>query len=549
MFCSFLIANTTTHNDDVESLQWFRLPFNQGPRSVSRTLLTTLRLPPPLSPASLADTDTNSTALSLPLRSQQPPSTPPLVHLSPSSLHHFILSGLRLLHTPPPTMSELKDDPLFKAMEQRQEVMTESFHQMSAQMAHVLAAIQSLQPAAVAPAAPAVYTHDRPADTPPTRPPLRTPLSRSSIGEVRDVEPRLPPARRLGFQEPQVAPLAPSSLLASPLHEAEAHPPTTRYRSLKVNIPKPFTGSTTERANAKLWLESVIVWMELTAEGSSEKTLIALFSTALADGALQWFHNFRKKGEAENRAYSLQDYFDQFIRTYDGALSDMVAEQQLKALIYKKGVCKDLTATEQEFDRLANRLYPTAQTSKDTNRLLANHYGDTILRGDIELWGKAMSAQPITLDEWKAAVQNAHLIIETKKAHVREAQRVDRSEVRTTYYSRPSSSSSTSFPRRSNAVQVKKVAVDGDDDHDDHVTRDEPGHEEEVQKAEVSRPSAFRPAGHERLGSHLTFQQRERLKELGKCWICIGKGHRAYECEKKGKAGYPRKLSAEDLKA
>ena len=132
-------------------------------------------------------------------------------------------------------------------------------------------------------------------------------------------------------------------------------------------------------------------------------------------------------------------------------------------------------------------------------------------------------------------MQNAYLIIETTK----DAER----EVRTPYYARTPSSISPSTYRSGSAVQVKRVGVEGDDN--DNVTRDEPGNEEEVQKAEVSRTTS-RPATQERLGSHLTFQQRERLRELGRCWICIGRGHRAYDCDKKGKVGYPRKPTAED---
>ena len=94
-------------------------------------------------------------------------------------------------------------------------------------------------------------------------------------------------------------------------------------------------------------------------------------------------------------------------------------------------------------------------------------------------------------------------------------------------------------------MQVKKADVE----EDSHELRGREG-EEEMQKADVS--STSRPAFHstrERLGSHLTFNARERLKVLNKCWICMGKGHRANECEKKGKPGYPRKPSEEDLKA
>jgi hypothetical protein len=99
-------------------------------------------------------------------------------------------------------------------------------------------------------------------------------------------------------------------------------------------------------------------------------------------------------------------------------------------------------------------------------------------------------------------------------------------------------------------VQVKKV--EHDEASDERQPPKDPKDEEELQKTEVrghlssgSRPKSTSGG----LGSHLTHQQRMRLKALEKCWICLAKGHRSFECEKKEKPGYPRNPTAEDLKA
>ena len=94
----------------------------------------------------------------------------------------------------------------------------------------------------------------------------------------------------------------------------------------------------------------------------------------------------------------------------------MSAEDMLKRLVYGQGECKDLSATDSEFDRLAEELYPGWETQEAARRLLAVRYADIIRRGDIVLWEKAMDLQPNTVNEWKAAAQTAYAILEKKKA-------------------------------------------------------------------------------------------------------------------------------------
>jgi len=86
-------------------------------------------------------------------------------------------------------------------------------------------------------------------------------------------------------------------------------------------------------------------------------------------------------------------------------------------------------------------------------------------------------------------------------------------------------------------VQVHKVQHEETSRRDDKSA--EPVDEEELQQADA-RP---------RLGSHHSFKVRTRLTELGKCWICLEKGHRSFECEKKGQPGYPLKAAKDNLKA
>jgi hypothetical protein len=383
----------------------------------------------------------------------------------------------------------------------------------------------------------------------------RTPTSRSSPVSVRLPEPRrsIPSAvRSLSFRQPSPAPRAPISATVTlpngPEEEDEQSSslsPKGPSRALKANPPKLFEGSSKEKAHAGMWLRKAAGWLRLTAPRENDETLITMFATVLGDSPSQWLQNLQDQEAAAGRLLTLQDVFDEFMSTYHGGVSEKLAEQQLNSLVYGKGECRDLVGLDSAFDRLALELYPGSETSKAAVSLLARIYSEAIRRGDEELWEKAMDAQPSTLDEWKVAVQNAYVIIETKKAHLLKA----RQEVRTTYPARPSSTSTSSFSpsyrNNNNAVQAKKVEVE----EDSHDTPGDEG-EEEVQKAEVSGTSRpFPRSTHERLGNHLSFTQRERLKELNKCWICMKEGHRAFFCEQKGKPGYPRKPTAQDLKA
>jgi hypothetical protein len=249
------------------------------------------------------------------------------------------------------------------------------------------------------------------------------------------------------------------------------------------------------------------------------------------------------RAERESRQLTLQVVFDVFVKTYEGGLSQRMAEQQLNSLVYGKGDCKDLNATDNEFDRLSQELYPGAEDSTAAIALLAHCYSEIIRRGDEELWEKAMDVQPHTVDEWKAAVQNAYTVIETKKARQGRG-RADghRVEGRTSFYSKPTPSTSAS--RGGAAVQVQQVEHGETSQGLGRERREgesESGDEEELQQAKAKKT--------QRSGSHLTYEQRTQLMKAGKCWTCYQKGHMAVECPQKGKTGYPRKPTVEDLKA
>ena len=269
--------------------------------------------------------------------------------------------------TPPPTMDsddgDLKTNPVIQGLTDTTQELKDEVRGMRAMMLAMqgmLTQLTSALPTTTPPPAPSLTTTlAYPTSTPDARAPLHTPLSRSPIGVVRDVEPRYSAARSLFFRPPEVAPLAPSPTVATSPTEAESHDSIAALRHLRVSPPEKFEGNANERANAKLWLESVVGWMELTATspGISEHRLILLFASQLKGTALLWYSNVRDRAAREGKVLTLQNYFDEFVQTYDGALSQLAAEQQLRTLVYKRGACKDLTSTAAEFEQLAGRLY------------------------------------------------------------------------------------------------------------------------------------------------------------------------------------------------
>ena len=86
--------------------------------------------------------------------------------------------------------------------------------------------------------------------------------------------------------------------------------------------------------------------------------IITLFEAVLGDNPKKWLQNFQDREAAAHRRVTLQRVFDEFVMTYHGGVSEKLAEQQLNALVYGKGECKDLVTLDNEFDRLALELYP-----------------------------------------------------------------------------------------------------------------------------------------------------------------------------------------------
>ena len=86
-----------------------------------------------------------------------------------------------------------------------------------------------------------------------------------------------------------------------------------------------------------MWLQSMVFYLKLAGEGETEENLILMFANVLTGSALKWFTNLHARTERLGRILTLQDYFDDFMRTYEGGLAQKMAEQKLKTLVYGRG--------------------------------------------------------------------------------------------------------------------------------------------------------------------------------------------------------------------
>lgn len=387
--------------------------------------------------------------------------------------------------------------------------------------------------------------------TTPTGPP-QTPPPRSTPLPTIPESAQSPASRRALFVEgPPVPAPGPAASAASNAAETLSpiqgttssllgamDAPSPLLLQILVNAKPTFSGKTTaDKGDARGFLRSVNRWMQASLKHESDAARVEVFRSMLLGPAGKWFEGLQTSHEMSGSTLTLQQAFDAFIKTYEGTVSHKMAEAQLNNLVYGRGECKDLISLDSEFDRLAQMCYPGAESSNPANLLLANIYSAILQRGDPQLWEKAMDAQPRTLEEWKAAAQNAWAILQ--KLNASWGGSGGRSNFK--HASTPFYPATGLTPRATATVKLQQVQHTETKSDSAGETLDEGLTEEELAEANAKKAVRY--------GSHLTQEQRVSLMRLGKCWNCLQKGHIAKVCPQAGKNGYPRKPKAEDLKA
>ena len=441
-----------------------------------------------------------------------------------------------------------------------------------------IAAISSVP---VTPVTPVPTTTLRPM---PSVPPTTThrPMPSVPLAPVSAAQP--PAARRvLGFHPPGQVRAPQASASSTPFEAADilsaargsdgATTTSSHLRPLKGKEPEKFGGTEQERVSARRWLRTARNWLKLAARGEDEATMVDMFATLLKDAAGDWFYHLQETAERRGEELPLQTVFDQFVLKFEGGVSRVLLQQELDSLVYRRGKCKDIYATDAEFDRLVGMLYPDLEDDAQSMPLLAKVYSDIFQRGDLTLWTEALRMQPVTVDEWKVAIQRAHTLLQILAAASRQTGRVGYAGGRP-YSSFPSSSSSSTTLFSSAAPRNPVASVNemhgrsaGDEEKGETYTwerkegeEEQPTHSEQLQQVAVRRGPSRAPAsaatgqrgpGGEparRFGDHLSVQERSALVNMGRCFNCSEKGHIARRCPSLDKPGFPKKPRAEQFK-
>lgn len=341
-------------------------------------------------------------------------------------------------------------------------------------------------------------------------------------------------------------------------HRARTSLPTRTEEERRIiqkamsNMPKPekFSGTTdAEKDGVEQWVTILNHFLDGQFQGvDAPKERMIMVLQFLKGPALEWMQSVYA-GQSDQTWEELQLLFIQHIR--GSRATREVAREKMKRLAYGKGKAHDLLSYDAAFEELRVKLYPSSTNNKDMNERSAEDYKDGIRRGDPQLFKemtRCLAIRPpeerLTLAACKKAASLAVEIISADK----EVQKASHSRS----HQWRSSQSFNSWPSTITVHNVRAQVQEGESE-EETWERLEGEEQEEVNKMQT-RPSNKLPGtkvtktGRERRwGDHLTFDLRQQLLKLGKCWLCYQRGHVARECPDKDKGGERRQPTKEEL--
>ena len=294
----------------------------------------------------------------------------------------------------------------------------------------------------------------------------------------------------------------------------------------KMNKPVTFSGEKEkEQEEVEAWADDVSNYLASqfgTLQGRYPAFEWTLLLSLMTGTARQWVESARSVNPRTTWEV-LKPRFVQFIS--GGRESRTLHLEQMKALVYGKGKCKDLLSLEREFERLRVKLYPSSSTSPEMNEVVGRWYSEIIERGDVDLYaemlrGLGAKEQP-TLSDWKTAAVHALRIREILTPSRRASQLAGRGR---DFYRNQGQARTSSVP--ANAMDG------GEGDEGEGETMDLDAEAAQIEgRPKSGRPS--RPPG--KRGFRLPDEVYRKVMEKRLCLQCYKPGHRIGDCKEKGK--------------
>ena len=256
------------------------------------------------------------------------------------------------------------------------------------------------------------------------------------------------------------------------------------------------------------------------------------FGLKLEGPAQTWYR--MKQMEVGNK-WKFEDVERLFLEQYAGQATEALLDARLEDMKFSRKA--DFTTFTSRWMDLVAQRYPSEWASHGSgSHLLGTMFAALIQKSDLRVWAKAFETGPQSLTEWRVAVQNAITVVKvTEEARVRAAGHSSSASSSSRGHQGPPSTV------RANAVEDLDVFGEEEDPRAEGETLSQM--EGNTKRGKVDRAKR---APVPRL---YTDEEWDKVKKLGLCGYCAGKGHLYQHCPDR-KAGKPRtKATAQQLNA
>ena len=429
-----------------------------------------------------------------------------------------------------------------QTMQQMQAFMAQQQQQIQAIQQQVGAAAAAARRQTIAhtsyPATPTAGEYSAGASLP--LPPRVVPPHRASFGRPSTPAASIPftPAAQRVASAPRVQAGVDSSdeedNEASDVEAADAEMPRRdrrmeHVRKTMLQSVKPFYGRT------KLDTYTVIDWVEKVDTefsihmGAREEGRMDVVRSLLAGQALKWANRRVKEVMDSGQVAEWHAIRIDFIDAHLGSSTMETFKAELRALRLGGEDCRNPSELNAQFDRLAELGWPLERTSTT----LGEEYGRIVAASNAFIYRNIQrSAVPVTLEEWKMALArhwNAERLIDNMTKQLRPLQ-----EARGGGRGRGQHSNQPSMPTTARVASLETANDTPDQDEDPPRKEGEQETANAMSGTQRGRGGGMGRGGRGRgkAGGRplLSYEERQKRWNEGRCFNCNEVGHRVGEC-------------------